>query len=261
MDKGSQVIYVEFEQNERTKRFVLPESENIKLKIEQFVKETANLDLVRYGNATVASKVDDDSGSIGLEEVPSTVTAVFNIDLADHPVLVNGQGRYSTELIEAIQKIELFTAPVVETEKPKVAASLTDQLKQQVAQQAIDKLSADKEKKDEKEFVKVSAPPAEKEKDKPVENNMSLTEFIEKNKKQKQPTALFERKPRPQPVSKIDRILEKIERIEISLGLQEEMETADDSVRAEQLRDWFESHVDSVGWERTFEILAGKIKI
>jgi hypothetical protein len=276
VDKGSQVIYVEFEEKERTKRFVVPTGDNIENKIRVFANQSVGIDLIRMGDATVTSRVDSDEAVVGLESIPSTVEAVFNLDMNDHPVLHQGQGRYSSELIKGIMEVQTvqltlpevktegeIVAPKVESEKPK--ADLTETLKQQMAQKALEKLSSDKAKKEESAVATPVTPkvevPAVVESEKPKvpsvnENNMTLSEFLESKKAEKAAA------PRPsRPLSKIDKILEKVERIEISLGLEEEMDIDDDELRGQQLRDWFESHVESVGLDRTFEILAGKIKL
>lgn len=275
VDKGSRVLYVEFEDGERTKRFVVPTGDNIENKVRVFSNQQNSIDLIRMGDATVTSKVETDEAVVGLDHIDSTVEAVFNLDMNDHPALHQGQGRYCPDLIKLIMETDtqpVQQAPEIKTEGDIVGSSeapkvdLTDQLKQQMAQKALAKLSADKAKKEEEPpapSAPASVPAVVEPKPKAPssdENNMTLTEFLASKKKDKEYVKTTPPTP-SRPLSKIDKILEKVERIEISLGLEEEMDLAADELRGKQLQDWFNSHIESVGLDRTFEILAGKIKL
>jgi hypothetical protein len=259
VDKGSQVFYVEFEQNDRTKRFIIPNGDNINQKIKSFTEQIKHvvLDLTRIGTATVTSKLDIDDMGSGLEGIDSDVDTIFDLSLDDHPVISQGQGRYSPDLIKSIMEIETQDDSTEKEENEEPKLDLTSVLKQQVAQKAINKVSSDKTN-DKPDIPK--APVVKEE-------NMTLTEFVENNKKQKQPMSLYglDKRQPSRPISKIDKILEKVNRIEYSLGLddtaQQDFSSREDELRGEQLQQWFDDSVKENGLDATFELLASKIKL
>lgn len=256
---GSQVLYVEFEEVGRTKRFIVPTGDNIENKIRSFSNRSPKIDLIRMGDATITSK--EDVVDTGLESVPCHVEAVFSLSMNNHPALQQGTARYSADLIKQIMEVEPeqeVQSAAPQTEAPQAPAlSLTEQLKQQVQQTAQEKLSADSKKEEEEEpqFPVVQQQQAPKGN---PENVQNLDDFLEQKRKEKQAKKTVSA---AQPISKIDKILQKLERIELTLGLDNDSDAEEDELRANQLKEWFKSHVDTVGEQRTFEILASKIKL
>lgn len=257
---GSQVLYVEFEEVGRTKRFIVPTGDNIENKIRTFSNRSSKIDLIRMGDATITSK--EDVVDTGLESVPCHVEAVFSLSMNNHPALQQGTARYSTDLIKQIMEVEpeqQVQSAAPQTEAPQAPAlSLTEQLKQQVQQTAQEKLSADSKKEEEQEVSQFPAVQQQQASKANPENVQNLDDFLEQKRKEKQAKKTVSA---AQPISKIDKILQKLERIEMTLGLDNESDAEEDELRANQLKEWFKSHVDTVGEQRTFEILASKIKL
>jgi hypothetical protein len=305
LEKGSQGRFIELEQDDVVKRFIVPDIEGLEGRIRSLVRKSANIALVRIGRAVVASKDETNGLRDGLEGIPSKVMSCYMIDMCgDHPMLGQGQARYSQELIQEIAKatpvaaqeerieqgqlsVYDFSAPQEEAPSQVAALptapkkSLTDQLRAQKEQQeekpvmtleeALAKKKAEQPAvKSELEIVPsatTSAPSAgitlpkdvKIADDKPSKTQDDLNKAIEeaRRKREARNTSYSQIKVmEPRPQGKIDILLEKVEKIESILtdGL-----TGDD-VSGEDLAEWFYEHVETIGHEKTFAILASRLK-
>lgn len=307
--KGTQVMYVEIEENDRNKRFVLPYVDGLQARIHPFIQKNPALRFVRmgYGIAT-GEKPASGTEAVGFESVEAPVSVMVSLDMRDHPVLQDGEGRYSEELTRMIASTEVTAialppAPeaqeVVTPAAQTSAADLTAQLTAQMASQAPQAPVAEQTPKidltaslraqmnsgapvasgphaEAPVVGQAVTPPSVEPTPKPMapvsrpasfdapaaapKAQKSFNEFLTEAKAKKETQRRFSNQHPPK--SKIDLILEKVEGLERILGVEPVVPTQDeDSVRGEDLQAWFDQHVESVGLERTFEILAGKIKL
>jgi hypothetical protein len=338
LEKGSEAKFIELDQNDVVRRFVVPDINGLEGRVQSLIKRYPGLSLVRIGRAIVASEDGASDLKDSLQGVPSTVDTCFMVDLCgDHPVLGQGPARYSAQLIqeisaaqvEAVQQEETEQgqtsiydfAEKVEEETPAMALptppklSLTEQLlKQKEAQETETKpaisleaaLAAKKSEtpaakseivivKSEEEGNVIQAeglrptqettpikqdnskrfPHLDKqpnEVDKALESypaskmsttQRQLNDALERARKEREeksssPSSQI-RIMEPRPLGKIDVLLEKVERIESILtdGLYPE---DGEAVTGQELQAWFWEHVDTIGHEKTFAILASRLK-
>lgn len=300
LEKGSQVRFIELDQHNVVKRFIVPEIESLESRVQGFIKKYPNISLVRIGRAIVTSKDETNPLKDGLLGVPSGVDDSYTVDLCgDHPVLVHGPARYSTDLI-----IEIATAPFQQTqeerieqgqlsvydfsskqETPVAGVDLAAQLRQQLAQQALNaKVEEKKESlpaKSELEIIRKEDTPSTiilpknvsiQKEEAPIK---SLDEAMAEAKAQRLAKAeeMYQKRQSsskvkeskvsttftPQvPQSKLDIILEKVSSIEsiLTFGLASEGE----EVTGPELEEWFYEHLDTIGHHKTFAILASRLK-
>ena len=107
LEKGSRMKFVEIEQQDISRRFLVPDLNNLEARIASIAKTRPDISLVRIGNAIVTS-LDDTSTLDGLLGIPSSVEHNYVIDLCgDHPVLGAGVARYSSELIAVLEEANI----------------------------------------------------------------------------------------------------------------------------------------------------------
>jgi hypothetical protein len=278
LTKGSEGMFVELEQENVVKRFVIPAMEELEGKLQSFVKKHPGLILVRFGKAIVASQDGAAGLRDGLDNVPSAVVSSCMVDLCGgHPVLNIGPARYSLDLIKEINECETETVaqeevekgqltihdvPAPELPKPDLAASLRAQLQQKKEEPKVETLQ---DKLNAKLAEQKSKPVAEKS-----ELILTTSEDLKllKHEEQKGETPaqkatreyfanhknaeIIVREGRSP--SKIDMILMKLDNIEGLLGgdLESEMTGKD-------LAEWFWQHLENIGEEKTFSILASRL--
>lgn len=302
LQKGSEGKFIEIEQNEIQRRFIVPNIPDLEARVFTLMEKYPGLSLVRVGRAIVASQDESNELKDGLEGVPSSVESAFTIDLCgDHPVLGQGPARYSLELIKEITSAEpqsiqstvpnqmsVFDLAETQEEEEKPALSLpsapkkslAEQLREQVEEQkkpamTLEQALAKKKsesvaEKSELEIVTKSdnalvqtepIKPTEevtvikKEEDPAIEDAQEkLNAAIEKSKSNRKVSSSI-RIMEPKPQGKLDILLEKVERIESALtGIPA------GNVTGEELKSWFWSHHDTIGADKTFAILASRLK-
>jgi hypothetical protein len=299
LDKGSQAKFVELEQNDVVKRFLVPDVSGLEDKVRGLISNHGNVSLVRIGRAVVTSKDETNELKDGLEGFPSAVSSCYTIDLCgDHPILPQGPARFSLELIEAINDVEPIKAPSevgeqgqmsvydltaeqadepkVVAPKPDLAASLRAQLETKKEETLQDKLNAKLQEKKEEE-------PA------PIKNEVQVVETghttvitlpknvqIQEEKKELSETQLQlnkameeAKKKREERATSARSQIKVMEprpqgKIDILLEKVERIETAltgipTGEVTGDELQSWFWEHHDSIGPEKTFAILASRL--
>lgn len=134
---NSQVTYIELEENDVNRRYIMHNFEGIPGKILNVIKDNPKVHLVRTGYATITSAPDTNTDTVsGLQSIPSTVNAVYTIQIMAHPVLGTGltTARYSDELTQLVANAESVVTEtpvaVAAPQEPKV--DLTAQLKAQM---------------------------------------------------------------------------------------------------------------------------------
>lgn len=222
--QGSQVTYVELEENDVNKRFIVPNLENLEGKVRGLLRGQPKVFLVRTGTATITSVPSDDVESVaGLQAIPSAVTALYNIQVHNHEVLGSAAttARYSDELTQliaasdAVQPAQqgfptIQQVPVAITRPPAPKVDLTDQLRAQMTGVAQNRLAAPALKQDEIAMEQMELVPE----DKPI---LKMEDFIAQQKAKKAVSAPEPTKReinealRPKPVGKIDVLIEEIE--------------------------------------------------
>lgn len=225
--QGSQVTYVELEENDVNKRFIVPNLENLEGKVRGLLQGQPKVFLVRTGTAAITSAPSDDVENVaGLQAIPSTVTAVYDVQVYNHEVLGNATttARYSdelTQLIAAAQPVQQGfvvvgqqpTTPAVKPAEPKV--DLTAQLRSQMLGKAQEKLETPVMKQDEIGMEQMELVPEEK----PV---MKMEDFIAEQKAKQaihEPTKKEVNEAlRPKPVGKIDVLIEEVEELREELS-------------------------------------------
>lgn len=309
LEKGSSAKFIELDQHDVVRRFIVPEMEGLEGRLANFIKKYPNISLVRIGKAIVASQDEANELKDGLQDAPSTVNSSYLIDLCgDHPVLGQGPARYSEELIEALahtniiptQKEEVEQgqmsvydltsqqeeAPAVALPKPSLLASLQSQMNKQeeVKEQSLqEKLNAKLQEirtepaKAEIEVVRTEGaahaqpkqdyskafPHLTKDEHKISQTQLELNAAIERARNKREAEHSSPRSQikvmEPKPLGKIDMVLEKVSRIEAILydGLLPEDSSG---VTGEELAEWFYQHLDTLGHEKTFAILASRLK-
>lgn len=155
LEKGSNGKFVEIEEKDEVKRFLVPEMEGLEGRLQSLIQRHPGLSLVRIGRAVVASKDEVSPLTEGLEAVPSDVLGTYVVDFCgDHPVIGQGPARYSQTFIQQLAHLQPVTvsyqAPVEQGQlstydftakpegatavvlpKPDLAASLRQQVEQQ----------------------------------------------------------------------------------------------------------------------------------
>lgn len=324
LEKGSTAKFIEIDQHDVVRRFILPEMEGLEGRLANFIKKYPGISLVRIGRAIVASQDEATELRDGLQGVPSAVDSSYLIDLCgDHPILGQGPARYSTELIEELAHTNVIPTQVIQTEpgqasvydftsqqaempavglpKPSLIASLQSQMNKQEEekeQSLQEKLNAKLQAKQievaraEIEIVRTegaahAAPKQDYSKAFPhlgkedssmiLEKATDINKAIEKGSKTQNDLNKAIEKARqkreqemtsprtqikimePKPLGKIDMVLEKVSRIESILydGLLPE---DGESITGEELAEWFYQHLDTIGHEKTFAILASRLK-
>jgi hypothetical protein len=291
LTKGSEGMFIELEQNDVAKRFIIPSIEGIEGKLQGFVKKHPGLILVRFGKAIVASSDGANEYRDGLENVPSAVVSSCMIDLCGgHPVLNVGPARYSLELIKAINETETEVTRQEEVEqgqltihdfaekieepkqvaalpKPDLAASLRAQIEQKKEEPKVQSLQ---DKLNAKLAEQKSKPAAEKSElilvtQKDLESVKAINAGNPKSDAQKAMDEYFANHKNAEivvrderPPSKIDMILARLNRIE-NLLLDGDDEIPEGEVSGDELQAWFWSHYDTIGAEKTFAILASRM--
>lgn len=284
LSKGSEGMFVELEQKDVVKRFVIPNIEGLEGKLQSLVKKHPGLILVRFGRAIVASQDGATELRDGFEDIPSAVVSSCMVDLCgNHPVLNIGPARYSLDLIKEINECETETVVQEEVEegqltihdfaekvepelpKPDLAASLRAQLHQKKEEPKVetlqDKLNA--------KLAEQKAKPANEKSELILvtKKDLDLVQKLESKSETQAQKAMREhfanhknaeiivREGRP--ASKIDLILQKLENLEsILVG---DSPVPQGEVTAEELQAWFWSHHDTIGAEKTFAILASRL--
>lgn len=288
LEKGSEGRFVEIEQDDIVKRFLVPDVNELEGRIRTLVQQKPGLALVRIGRAIVASKDEASELNDGIEGVPSHVIGCYNIDFCgDHPILGSGSARYSQEFIQTIsttkpQKQEqpqveiagqssIYDFKPAEEERPTMIAvdspkDLSATLRQQLAQQVLN--TKTKEKQETSSEVKLEVVKTEEPKEKPAlseistksasETQKKLDEAVQKAKTKREDKMSHFRDitiSNAQPKSKIDVLLEKVESIESIL-----VGELTDGITADDMKAWFWEHYDTIGPDKTFAILASRIK-
>lgn len=279
--KGSSAKFIELEQNNVVKRFVVPSMSGLEGRIQSLVQKHPSLILVRIGKAIVASENGTSEYRDGLEGVPSKVDSSYTVDLCgDHPVLGQGPARYSKELIqtlteetpvnvateEHIEKGQLTVHDFAEQDplpnlpKADLAASFRAQMKQQEQEQTsvtlTETLSLQLEKKKESDIQEKLNAKLQQQKSLPekseiiLTNSKDLEKAVENSSNKRAEIKVME----PRPMSKIDMLLEKVDYIERLLT--GDLEGA---VTGADLQEWFYHHIDTLGDDKTFEILASRL--
>lgn len=280
LSKGSEGMFVELEQRDVVKRFVVPNIEGIEGKLQSFVKKHPGLILVRFGKAIVASQDGATELRDGLEDVPSAVVSSCMVDLCGgHPVLHTGPARYSLELIKEINECETETVVQEEVEegqltihdfaekvepelpKPDLAASLRAQLQQKKEEPKVetlqDKLNAKlaQQKKpvaEKSELILVSSKDLETVKEPESKKDTPAQKAMREHFANHKNAEIIVRDERP--ASKIDMILDKLDDIEMLLTGE-----FDSEMTGKELSEWFWNHLDTIGEEKTFAILASRL--
>lgn len=242
---GSQFTYIELEENDISKRFIVPTYSDIRQRLAILIVGLPKVTLKNLGAATIASIATDDIDSVtGLQALPSTVTAMYNVMLLDHPVL-SGQeskARYSEELsgliaqaqpnalpagfetqplsppfnVPAIAPFIPAAAPLTQPEAPKV--DLTQALRSQMLQKKAQEHAAPAQPPAP---VVVPAPvqttPAQFDPNAPPPGQMKLEEFLEVEKAKKEELVLTKSEVnqslKPQPLGKIDILLAEVQEL------------------------------------------------
>lgn len=209
--QNSQVSYVELEENDVNRRYILPNFENLEGKIRGALQGNPKVLLIRTGNATITSKTTDDIATVtGLQAIPSSVDAVYNIEVHDHPVLGHSgtTARYSNDLTGLISATEptreVVTVSQVNAPPAEPKKDLTSQLRQQMLggklQEKTEKPQANIEvvKQEQTELVK-------------EESTMKMEDFIAQKKAEQPSKAEINKALKPRPVGKIDVLIEEME--------------------------------------------------
>jgi hypothetical protein len=311
LTKGSSAKFIELDQHDVVRRFVLPEMQGLEGRLTNFLKKYPNISLVRVGNAIVASEDGATEFKDGLEGAPSAVNGSYMIDLCGgHPVLQQGPARYSEELIAALAHENIiptepvaedgqasiydFTSeqvdtPAPELPKPDLAAALKAQMDKKEEEKTLSlqeqlnaKLNAKKDEpapaKSELQIVRTEGAahvevkqdysksfPHLNEKEEPglSKTQKDLNKAIEEARKKRETETKSSRAEikimEPRPLGKIDILLDKVSRIENILfdGLIPEN---GEGITGEELAEWFYQHLDTIGHEKTFDILASRLK-
>lgn len=281
LTKGTEGMFVELEQKDVVRRFVVPNIQGIEGKLQALVKKHPGLILVRFGRAIVASSDGANEYRDGLEDVPSAVVSSCMIDLCGaHPVLNVGPARYSLDLIKTINECETetvvqeeveqgqltihdFTEKVVsELPKPDLAASLRAQIEKTKEEPKVetlqDKLNAKlaeqkaKPVSEKTELILVSSKDLETVRNPESKNETLAQKAIREHFANHKNAEIVVREGRP--ASKIDMILDKLDDIEALLSGD-----LDGEMTGYELSEWFWQHLDTIGQEKTFSILASRL--
>lgn len=144
---NSQVTFIELEENDVNRRYITPNFENVEGKVLAVIGDSPKVHLIRTGYATILSAPDTDTVNVtALQAVPSTVDAVYTIQIAAHPVLGTAQAtaRFSSEFTQLVgsaqPQIAQVPSPVTVPAVP--AVDLTAQLKAQMLERKQAELNA-----------------------------------------------------------------------------------------------------------------------
>lgn len=217
---NTQVTYVELEENDVNRRYVLPNFENVSNKVLSAISNQPKVNLVRIGFATILSAPDTVAAetSSALQAIPSTVSAIYTIQMNNHDVLGTAQAnaRYSEELTQLIgntQALEFgnVNAPVQSAiPAPAPAAPAVDLTAQLRAQMLSSKQA---------EFAKpITAPPVEPvtpsvpvSEPLPGQTEMKFEDFVAKKQAEKAVSkSTVNERLKPQPSGKIDILLREV---------------------------------------------------
>ncbi|MDK2600467.1 hypothetical protein QO179_23505 [Bacillus stercoris] len=160
LEKGMSCSYIEIEENARSRRFIVPNMDNLNGRIASLVQKYPKLSLVRSGNAIVSSELDDASKlTDSLEGIPSSVDNSYLIDFCgNHPNLPVGEARYSEALNSILSDLEpkqveesaphgqfsVYDMTAKQDEADTTSNNLTSMFQQQLAQQKLNQKSVEK---------------------------------------------------------------------------------------------------------------------
>jgi len=101
--EGQEVFWAEIQENGVTRTYLFPNELTIIRQLSSLPQKHPVI-VVRTGTATIASLLDEMEPN-GFPSLPSKPDKMYQVQFFNHPYLVDGKARYSSELIEYLKQL------------------------------------------------------------------------------------------------------------------------------------------------------------